>query len=122
MEFENNYENIPVSEKTLEGMHLTIDDRAYLQRMFTLQDEVIKDYINDTYDKHAVLICDTVREMLNEIRNELKEIKSEIEEIKDDLKYLHTAAEENRRNIRELQKGFKEHEFRISRIEKKLEL
>lgn len=115
-----NYNKIPVSEKTENGMSLTSDDRQYLQRMFVIQDEAIYDFINETYDLHAKLICDTVREMINEVKLELNSIKSEIKDIKDDLKCLHSVVEENREDVRKLKKDMVELQFRVKHIEKKL--
>jgi gas vesicle protein len=124
------YDHIPVSKKTREGMSLNIDDRAYLQRMFCLQDEVTEKYISDVYDTHAILITDTVREMLDEQKEqiiemlskfkedifcELKEIRKDIADLKSDIKGINL-------EIEDLRKRVAEHDFRLQRIEKKLEL
>lgn len=115
-----NYNKIPISEKTENGMNLTSDDRQYLQRMFAIQDEAIYDFINETYDLHAKLICDTVREMLDEIKKDLNAIKSEIKDIKDDLKCLHSIVEENREDVRKLKKDVLELQYRVTHLEKKV--
>jgi len=117
---DNNYDNVPITEQTKEGMSLTTDDQKWIKLLFDRQDECTYEFISKTYDLHAKLICDTVRDMLDDIRNELKDIKFEIQEIRADLKTLHGIAEENRRDIRELQKLSKEHDWRITHIENKL--
>ena len=107
------YDNIPISNKTKKGMTLTIDDRAYLQRMFCLQDEVTTQYISDTYDKHAVLICDAVREMLDEIKRDLKSIHLEIKGVRLEIKDINI-------EIENLRKRIADHDFRIGRLENKI--
>ena len=110
-----NYNNIPISKKTQEGMTLTSSDRQYLQRMFCLQDEVTKQYISDTYDKHAALICDVVREMLDEIKRDLKSIHLEIKEVRLEIRDIN-------KEIENLRQRIGEHDFRIVHIEKHLNL
>lgn len=43
-------------------MSLTIDDQKWIKLLFDREEQFIK----DTYDYHAKIITDTVREMLNE--------------------------------------------------------
>lgn len=128
-----NYENILLNDKTKEGMSLTIDDQKWLKLLFDRQDEVTHKYISDTYDKHAKLITDTVRELLNdfkkEINIELKELRIEIKDVRTEIKLLHVIAEKNQIDIREIngciqqmKKDITEHEFRIQHIEKKLDI
>lgn len=108
---ENKYSHVPVSKKTECGMTLTIDDRAYLQRMFCLQDEVTQQYISDTYDKHAALICSVVKEMLDEIKRDLKSIHLEIKEVRLEIKDIN-------KEIENLRQRIGDHEFRIGQVEK----
>lgn len=61
-----NYEDVILSESTAKGMSLNIDDQVFLKRILDRQDEVTQQYISETYQLHAGLIIDTVREMLNE--------------------------------------------------------
>ena len=110
---ENKYSHVPVSKKTEYGMTLTIDDRAYLQRMFCLQDEVTEQYIADAYDKHATIICDTVREMLDEIKRDLKSIHLEIKEVRLEIKDINI-------EIENLRKRIADHDFRIGHLENKI--
>jgi len=114
-----NYNNIPISKKTQEGMTLTSSDRQYLQRMFCLQDEVTRQYISDTYDLHAKLICDVVREMLEdykkEILNSLQRIEESIEGLKEDIKEI-------KAETLDLKNRIVNHESRLLRIEKHLNL
>jgi chromosome segregation ATPase len=127
------YENIPISKCTKDGMSLNSDDRQYLQRMFCLQDEAIEKYVKDAYDLHAKLICDTVRELLNdfkkEINTELRELRLEIKDVKTEIKLLHVIAEKNQMDIKQIngdmqqmKKDITEHNFRIERCEKHLNL
>jgi predicted nucleic acid-binding Zn-ribbon protein len=109
------YDNIPVSNKTKGGMSLTADDQLWLKRIMDRQDECIEQYISETYDKHATLICDTVREMLDEIRKDIKSIHLELKEIKLDIKGINL-------EIENLRKRVTDHDFRIGHIERKLEI
>ncbi len=117
-----NYDNIPLSKKTLEGMSLNIDDQAFIKRLFDRQDEVTKQYISDTYDLHAKLICDAVKSMLDDFKLELKSIHLDIKEMKTDLKALHLIADQNKSNIDTIKNSLLKHEARISKIEKHLNL
>ena len=75
------------------------------------QDEVIKQYISDTYDLHAKLICDTVRDMLNEIKLELTKIHLEMKEIRIEIRDINL-------DIENLTNRIADHEFRILGLEK----
>ncbi len=99
MSKENNYENVPISDKTEKGMTLTSDDRQYLQRMFALQDEYTKEFIKKTYDEHAEIICGVVRDMIaeqneamskkfDEVNKSIREIKADIADIKKDIQNI----------------------------------
>jgi septal ring factor EnvC (AmiA/AmiB activator) len=110
-----NYEKIPISKQTTNGMSFNIDDQIFIKRCFDRQDEVTNKFISDTYDEHAKLICDTVRRMLDEIQLELKSIHVEIKSINVEIKNINT-------EINNIRKVLIEHEFRISHIEKKLEI
>lgn len=105
------YDNIPVGNKTKGGMSLTADDQLWLKRVMDRQDECIEQYISDCYDKHAKLICDVVREMLDEIKSDLKVIHLEIKEIKLDIKGINVEIENLRNRI-------EEHEKRINKTDK----
>ena len=109
------YDNIPVSNKTKNGMSLTADDQLWLKRIMDRQDECIEQYISDTYDKHAKIICDVVKEMLDEIRQDLKSIHLEIKEVRLDIKNINM-------EIEDLRKRIADHDWRIGHIEKKLEI
>ena len=113
------YSNIPVSEKTIEGMSLNINDRAYLQRMFYLQDEVTQKYISDTYDTHAKLIIDTVKEMLDDRNKEIyctmKDIKKSINLLRKETKLINT-------EMSNIKKTLSNHEKRIVTIEEMLNI
>jgi methyl-accepting chemotaxis protein len=119
-EKKDNYKNLPLSKLTLEGSNFNINDIKVLKVFNDRQDQIIKQYISDTYDLHAKLICDAVRGMLNEIKDELILIHAEIKEIRTDLGDLHSIAGENRRFINELRKVTDDHESRIDEIEKRL--
>ena len=43
----NRYENVPISDKTKQGMTLTIDDLAAIGRLLTLQDN----YYDEQFEK-----------------------------------------------------------------------
>ena len=78
-------QDVPVSKTTQKGMSLNIDDQAFIKRSLDIQNEGIEDYISKTYDLHAALICETVREIVKEQNDrmfrEIKEIKTSIESI-----------------------------------------
>jgi len=107
------YDNIPISNKTKNGMSLTADDQCWLKRIMDRQDECIEQYISDTYDKHAKIICDVVREMLDEIRKDLKSIHLEIKEVRLEIKDINM-------DIENLINRIADHEVRILNIEHKL--
>jgi len=102
---QENYSSIPISEHTSQGMSWNIDDRAYLQRMFCLQDEVTQKYISDTYAANTKLIIDTVKSLFDE-RN--KEIFAILKDVK--------------KSINRLRKEVKEHEKRLTYIEEILNI
>ena len=66
MKEESNYENLPLSEITLTGSNFNIDDLKVLKALNDRQDEVTFEFLKDTYDHHAKLICDEVRNMITE--------------------------------------------------------
>jgi hypothetical protein len=113
------YDDVLISKKTKSGMSLTADDQLWLKRIMDRQDECIEQYISDTYDKHATLICDAVRELLNEYRKEIFEslarIEKSIEDLKKDIKDMKV-------ETLDLKNRIVDHEFRIQRIEKHLNL
>ena len=114
-----NYNDITVTPKTKSGMGLTIDDQKWIKLLFDRQDWVTQEYIGDTYEKHAKLITDVVREMLNDYKKEmfiaLERIELSIEGVKKDIKEI-------KAETLDLKNSIKDHEFRILRIEKHLSL
>ena len=111
------YDNIPMCDESKENISFTIGDQVFLKRMFDRQDQVIEQYINDTYDKHAKIICGVVKEMLEEQKREifiaLEEIKKDIIEIKEDIREINS-------DVSKLKVTAAEHEFRLKHIEKQL--
>jgi len=55
-------DELPISDRTRQGMTLNIDDQKWIKVLFDRQDQFIK----DTYDEHAVYIIDAVKELLKE--------------------------------------------------------
>ena len=110
-----NYENIPISDDTIKGLSWNIYDQQFLKRVLDRQDEVIQKYISNIYDEHATIIIDEVRKMLNEIKLDIKAIHIELKDIQVDLKNINN-------EIIDLKKDILDHEWRIGRIEKKLEI
>ena len=108
----DNYENLPLSEKTLEGSRFNIDDLKIMKVLNDRQDEVIKQYISATYDLHAKLICDAVKDMLNEIKLELSKIHLEMREIRIEIRDINL-------DIENLTNRIADHEFRIMGLEKR---
>ena len=106
----SNYDNIPLSEKTKEGITFSVEDQQFLKRLFDRNDEVTQQYISETYDKHATIICDVVREMVADqniaIFSKIDEQNKIIREIQD--------------LLNELVKTVQDHEKRIAVLEKKL--
>lgn len=113
----DNYGNLPLSKLTLEGSNFNINDIKILKVFNDRQDQITEKYISDTYDIHATIICESVREMLNEIKVEIKLIHADIKDIKADLGILHSIANENKRHITELRKVTEDHELRITALE-----
>jgi len=107
----DNYGNLPLSKKTLEGSGFNINDLKVLKILNDRQDEVIKQYISDTYDLHAKLICDAVKDMLNEIKLELSKIHLEMKEIRIEIRDINL-------DIENLINRIADHELRISELEK----
>lgn len=77
-------------------MTLTSSDRQWLKRAFDRQDEATEQFIKITYDQHAIMITDVVREMLQkqtevfekkfeEVAKSIREIKSDIGDIKKEI-------------------------------------
>jgi hypothetical protein len=108
---DNKYKDVNVSDKTLAGMVLTIDDRAYLQRMFCMQDEYTQDFIKKTYDEHASIICGVVRDMIKE-QNDA--IFAKIDEQNVIIKEIQSV-------ITEIQIELRDHDARIKKLEKQVE-
>jgi hypothetical protein len=61
-----NYNDLPMSQKSKDDISFSVGDQDFLKKCFDRQDDVIKQYIEDTYDKHAEIICGVVREMIAE--------------------------------------------------------
>lgn len=117
----NNYDNLPLTKLTLAGSNFNVNDIKILKVFNDRQDQLTKEYISDVYDKHAKLICDTVKGMLDEIKTDLKLVHAELKDIKADLGHLHAVDAENKRYIDELRTGFDNHERRIHDLEKQIE-
>ena len=143
----SNYSNIPISKKTSCGMSLNIDDRAFLQRMFTLQDNVYEDLLAKTLDIRDKQLTGTLAEVLQDhynrvfvlleeqnksiiqIREDIKEIKADIghltldiKDIRLEIKALKVETKAISLDIENLTKRIADHEFRINHIEKHLKL
>jgi len=90
------YDNIPISEDCKKEMTLTLSDRQWLKRAFDMQDLATEQFIKETYDKHAIMITDVVRQMLqeqnalfslkfDEVNKSIREIKLDIADIKKEI-------------------------------------
>jgi gas vesicle protein len=115
----SDYDNLLLSEKTEAGMSLTIDDQKWIKLLFDRQDYIIQEYISATYDEHARLITDVVRKLLDEHKKEiftvLERVERSIEGLKKDIKDI-------KAETLDMKNSIKDHEFRISHIEKYLKL
>ena len=143
----SNYDNIPISDETKKGMTLTIDDQAFIKRVLDRQDEAIERYISETYDTHAGLICQSLAEviqahndkifgLLEEQNKSIAQIRDDIENIKESIGHLTLDIKDIRLEIKSLKvetksisldvenltKRIAEHDWRIQRVEKHLEL
>lgn len=77
------YENIPLSDKTREGMSLNIDDLGAIGRMLSLQDHVYEEQFDDIsrlLKQHAKLM-EGQQKVSNYILAELKSLKADISEL-----------------------------------------
>jgi hypothetical protein len=57
----NRYDNIPLSEKTRQGMTLTIDDLAAIGRLLTLQD----DYYDELFERVERKLTEILKKLDN---------------------------------------------------------
>ena len=79
------YTNIPISDKTREGMSINIDDLAAIGRLLSLQDKV--------YDEEFIAIKEALnyqREAYLAILDGMKEIRGAIQSLQDDIVELKT--------------------------------
>ena len=106
----SDYDNIPMTQKSMEGMSWTPEDQQFLKRCFDRQDANIKSFISETYDEHAKIICGVVREMIAEQNSAI------FEKIDEQNKVI----KEIQRLITTQQKELSDHEKRIKILEKKL--
>lgn len=139
---ENKYSDIPISKNTAKGMTLTSDDRQYLQRMLSVQD----DSWNEAFDKNIAELTKALAEviqesnsrmfslleeqglLIREIQGDIKDIKQSIEhlnlDIKDirlEIKAIKVDVKSISLDIENLQNRVKDHDFRIIHLENHIE-
>lgn len=143
----SNYTSIPTSDKTKCGMSLTIDDQKWLKLLFDRQDAVYEDLLARTLDVRDKLLTSSLAEvlqahydrvfsLLEEQSKSIAEIKDDIKSIKEDIGHLTLDIKDIRLEIKALKvetksisldvenltKRIAEHDWRIARVEKHLEL
>lgn len=77
------YANIPISDKTKEGMRLTIDDLGAISRLLTLQDDAYDEQFQSIKDlllwqKESIV---TIVEAIKEIRTDIHDLKAKVNEL-----------------------------------------
>lgn len=106
-----NYNDIPMSEECKKEMSFTPADQLFLKRVLDRQDEVTQKFINDTYDTHAKIIIDVVRDMIEEQNNK---IFKKIDEQNKIIKRIQDV-------ITNIQIELKEHDTRIKKLEARMQ-
>jgi len=81
----NRYGNVPVSDETIKGMTLNINDIAFFKRFFDLQGESLEIEFNSikqslAFNREAML---SVMEKLKEIKAEIMELKGEVDSLRE---------------------------------------
>jgi uncharacterized coiled-coil protein SlyX len=96
-----------------------------LCKVFDAQDKRTYEFISDTYDRHAILITDVVREMLIDLKRDTEVMILSI--VAEQNKAIFTKIDEQNKIIKEIQKvltaqqkELNDHEKRIRVLEKKL--
>jgi chromosome segregation ATPase len=92
----NNYEDLPLSEDTFNGMTMNVYDQQFLKRAWDRQDEINEELIN-SFTKN---ILAQFNNKIDEIGLSIKNLSAEIKDIKADIKLLHVIAEKNQNDIR----------------------
>lgn len=66
-----NYDDVLLSKEIVKGMSLNINDQVFFKRILDRQDEVIFDYIEETYKLNSALTISAVQKMLDEQKKEI---------------------------------------------------
>ena len=72
-----NFENLPISEKTKEGMKLSIDDVSILGRMMALQDDA-----NDEEHEKIFKALDVILKKISATNDNVTELRKEVAELR----------------------------------------
>lgn len=93
------YENPPLSDKTVKGMSLNIDDLAAIGRLLSLQDNV--------YDEQFDKILDLLKEQsleLKELRKEVNELKEQVKDLKNQLAEITKTVDVTKNEVDDIKK------------------
>ena len=93
------YENPPLSEKTVKGMSLNIDDLAAIGRLLSLQDNV--------YDEQFEKILDLLKDQaieIKELRKEVNELKDQVAALKDQIAEITQTVDVTKDEVEEIKK------------------
>jgi methanogenic corrinoid protein MtbC1 len=74
-------EEVPVSEKTREGMSLTIDDRKFIK----MQIDYVTDYVTEKMSDNIKFVAEIIIASNNKTYQYMEEIKKELVKINDRL-------------------------------------
>ena len=81
----NRYGNVPVSDETIKGMTMNINDIAFFKRFFDLQHESLQEEFcsikQSLVFNHEALM--SVVETLKEIKAEIQELRGEVDSLRE---------------------------------------
>ena len=83
----NRYDNVPLSDKTRQGMSLNIDDLAAIGRLLTLQDDAYDERFEELEAKFDSLLSEIkeLKEDINDLREEVKCLGKTVDHTKDEI-------------------------------------
>jgi len=116
------YKNIPISERTIKGMSLNIDDLGAIARLLSLQDNVYDEQFEKMDKKfdHLFSLMDSQSIAILSIVETLKFLREEIHEIKEEIKNLQVEVKCTQIDLDALSKKVRKIEGEIVIIKEKI--
>lgn len=105
------YDNLPLTEKTLHGMSLNVDDLKAIKLMFCKQDQALEEMIKKRENELIGQLAQVLQEQFNSlhisislIAKDIQSIQTEVKTIKKDIGTINRRLDKNNKRMEDFER------------------